>query len=148
MADAAFLTASSGVGSSCTTIGCFSQNAAVVNVSGGQFNNCKDGIVALSGSSVNANLVSAVNCLVDNVRVASSRINLDSSTLTGAGGICVHARQGSHVSALNVQARKTEGVDSTSDLRAINGSIIQGNGAVGGTNITPNSITANGIIFK
>lgn len=74
-------------------------------------------------------------------------VQLDGSDLSVAGTIAVHASRGARVNVRNCDCRQVGGATGNSDIVAETGSIIQANSANGGTNITKNTLTANGIIF-
>jgi hypothetical protein len=59
----------------------------------------------------------------------------------------VRAISGS-VSAQNVDARKIDGTDSTTDFVITSGGIIHAHGGVGGNSTTPNTLTSAGILFR
>ena len=69
----------------------------------------------------------------------------DFSGANGSNGVVV--RNGATCAANNANFRQGA-EDSSTDARVQSGGIIVFNGGTGGTNITPNEITSNGIIFK
>jgi len=80
--------------------------------------------------------------------VRGSRIHANYADVTGAELIGIRSIEGSIISAINANAQRTPGTDSTADFTVATGGIISAYGGTGGTNITPNTITSSGIIFK
>lgn len=106
------------------------------------------GFNALRASQLNAGESSAVGCGSAGVRAAhASQISFVNGDCRGAGDYGILCN-GSLIYAVAAQTRKVEGVDNTSDMYVVNGGQIHARNAVGGTNITKDTLAPEGIIFS
>lgn len=155
---------------STVTVGCFATEGSNINADGSVFNGTGNAYFARLNSRINANSITtsgnnfgvlAEDCSTINVNGSTitnsnaygvqatrgSTINANSSTISSWGFGGVYSGQGSIINVTNSNCRDG-GSDSTSDIRVFSGSIIQASGSTGGTNVTVNTISSNGIIFK
>lgn len=83
-----------------------------------------------------------------NLRATSTgRIFSSLGDFTGAGINGASATNGGQLALISCNCRRGES-DSSSDIHVGGGGIITATSSVGGTSITPNTITSSGIIFK
>ena len=111
---------------------------------------CGMGIFA-TGANVDASTSSnsAKDCTDFNVFSNNGgKISLRGGTFTGAGINGIRADNGSTIVATSCDCRKSAGVDNSLDIVVTKGSIIHAVDAVGGTYITPLTLTSDGLIFK
>lgn len=155
---------------STVTVGCFATEGSNINADGSVFNGTGNAYFARLNSRINANSITtsgnnfgvlAEDCSTINVNGSTitnsnaygvqatrgSTINANSSTISNWGFGGVYSGQGSIINVTNSNCRDG-GSDSTIDIRVFSGSIIQASGSTGGTNVTINTISSNGIIFK
>lgn len=113
-------------------------------------NNCGQDGISCAASWVDASGgVSAINAGRYNVLVQDGgKVCARNATLTGAATRGAAAVQGSDLTINGANCQKTSGVDSTTDIFVSDGSIIHASGATGGTNVTPLTLNAAGLIFK
>lgn len=80
--------------------------------------------------------------------VSASTLSADESNFSGAVESGILAISMADVRASESDCRKVEGEDSTIDIVAQSGSRVAANNSLGGTNITPNTWSGSGIIYK
>ncbi|MTH60653.1 hypothetical protein [Paracoccus litorisediminis] len=120
-----------------------------LSATGAIFSNAgENGINAGGSTTVSAIDVDVSGCAVRGVLAQNlASVNIGNGICTGAGSVGIEARDGAIIYAGNAQCRKAAS-DSTSDIVATRGSRISAYGAIGGTNIAVNTLTANGIIYR
>lgn len=148
VSDASSLDASF-VNTSSSHDGIRSNFSGVVNAPSAIANNCvRNGIASFAQGEITFRDAQALNAGEIGAKAGgNSTINITNSSLTGAGINGVHSA-GGHVYGASTDARKAVGVDDIDDIFVTSGGIIKLPSGLGGTNITPNTLTANGIIFK
>src|SRR5690625_90592 len=82
------------------------------------------------------------------VRIEGGNVSLRGATVRGATTSSLAIYAGGIAHALGAYLRKVEGVDDPDDIRVRSGGIVFAQNAEGGTNITPNTMTDDGIIWK
>ncbi|UJX32983.1 hypothetical protein [Vibrio parahaemolyticus] len=130
------------------TQGIFASEGAMINAHAAEANDATS--IAIH-ASLNAK-INAANAIAKNagrhgcVADFGSGINAHAADFTGAqmGGVLSEA--GSIVNATDAKAQQGETTAAT-DIEVKRGSIISAHAALGGTNVTPNTLVSDGIIF-
>ena len=76
-----------------------------------------------------------------------SVISVAFSNYSGCSSSGINCRTGATINALNTNARKGSS-NSSNDIKVSLGGIISAHSAIGGTNVTVNTVSADGIIFR
>lgn len=129
------------------------------------------GVVLFTGATLIMNSADFAGAAGNGLQAhGGTRVTAQGADLSGAGGACISATHGSTVhagfadcsgggvngiiadrgatiNAAGVNARMGAS-DSSSDIAVTAGGIIAANNATGGTSVTPNTLSASGIIFK
>lgn len=115
---------------------------------GAIFDGSGDGMSLTRGSRLSFENGSSKDCINRAIRVwKSSTADLGGADFSGASTAGILVSRGGVANARSANARIGE-TDGPNDIRVENGGIISAHSAVGGTNVTPNELTAAGIIFK
>ena len=149
---ASTIAATSGVATGCGTLttdaAVFADRGATIDIASGNLSGSIGYAVRSSeGSTVNAdacNMTTAGNRAA--IVTRGSTLNADSATATGAGVEGINCGSGS-MANIRLANFQRGGSPATTDIVVDSGSIINASGATGGTNITKNTVDANGIIF-
>jgi hypothetical protein len=149
---ASSIAASSGTATGCGTgtidAAVFADNGATVDIAGGTLSGSTGYAVRCqSGSTVNAENSDMTNAANRAAFVSNgSTLTADSATATGAGVEGINCGAGS-IANIRLANFQRGGSPATTDIVVDSGSIINANGATGGTNIVKNTLNVNGIIF-
>ena len=108
-----------------------------------------DGIVLNAGSTARVNNAdfSGAGGSGASLAIGGTLLALNADFSGANGGYGVFAQRFSRAFLESANCRKGE-TDDSDDIRVNGGSLIEATSATGGTNITPNEVTNNGIIFK
>lgn len=135
----------------CEGVAVFAGSGGYVNVNGWNISGCRGNV---SVNAYDCGRISlgwgAVSGATGTSVVASygGVVSMDVADVSGAGGSSgVRAYAGGKIIMIETNARKGAS-DSADDIVVQDGGIIVANLATGGTSQTPNTITADGIIFK
>jgi hypothetical protein len=129
--------------------GAFMNSCSSLNGNGAIFTGAGLNGIAIAGGSVaamaSADLsgAAASGALVQN----GGSLQVENGNLSGCVTAGITAQRGSNVNANGANCRRG-GSDSATDIVATGGSIINAGATTGGTSITPNTVTVNGVIFK
>lgn len=159
--------------SNATGIGVYVDSSSRINCNHANISNCgTDGIRALRGgwvdaahATINDTVGTGVRCIqgafvnvsdaeiknagIDGIRCeGAATVNASNAVVTGAGSRGIYALLGGRVNAYKANCRKVIDVDSTDDIRIATGGIVAAEQATGGTNVTENTITVHGIIWR
>jgi len=133
--------------------GVFARQCSMVDFSLGNANSCKGfgAIHAFAGSIINADAATATNAEPLNAAILSERgstINFNAGNInpSSASPRGAHAVRASQINVEGANCR-FGATDSSDDIRVSGGAYISAAVATGGTSITKNTISANGIIF-
>jgi hypothetical protein len=139
--------------SNSTGSGVFARQCSMVDFSLGNANSCGGfgAIHAFTGSIINADAATATNAAPSNAAILAERAsiinfnagNINPSSASPRGAHAVRA------SKINVEGANCRfgSTDSSDDIRVSSGGYISAAAATGGTSVTKNTISANGIIF-
>lgn len=106
------------------------------------------GLNAGGGTRVSALRANLANAGVAGIRAQyGATIQASQVDCSGAGVNGIDCRDGANINADNAQCRLGAS-DSSADIQVLRGGIVNAASAIGGTNITPNTVAYNGIIFK
>lgn len=109
--------------------------------------NCGIGVHVYWEGEMRLRNVSAKNCTNKGAEVSTgSRLTATQGNFTGATNYGVHVYRGSEAVLFGAQCRKGS-EDQPTDITCTTGSIVRANGATGGMNLEPNTLTNEGIIF-
>lgn len=130
--------------------GAYAYQGGTIAANGANFSAAGDtGVVAHGGTRVTFNNGVARGCVQTGISAAhAGTVHASGADASLCGVAGVRATQGASVSFLGGNARKSAGSDAATDISVLLGGIIAAGDATGGTNVTPNTVTANGIIFK
>jgi hypothetical protein len=125
--------------------GFYALYASTINADSSQANNCSQGYNASEASTINARN-SQANACTDNGFFATraSRLNCRGSTVAGAA-TAVYSGEGSQV---NAQSVVVSGTVTSFGFSIERGAFINAGSSTGTTNVTVNTLTAAGTIFK
>lgn len=145
---AATVSANGIIANNCTRHGIRAEDGSRVHAQGANVSAAgNSGFTCADGASINAPFSTGTGCLANAaVAAGGSTINVEGSTLTGAATVGIYSIE-SNINARNANGQKG-GSPVSSDIQVIRGGIITANGSTGGTNVTVNTISASGIIFK
>lgn len=139
----------SGQANDAGTYGIYADGASTIDAPEAQANNAGSrGIFASGASTINARAASATGAGSRGVMaINSSRISFENGDATGATDYGVIASSGSTINANGANCRK--GVsDDPADIAVTGGSTINAVSAIGGLNVTKNTVTLAGIIHR
>lgn len=128
--------------------GAFAQTSGVISANGADFRNAAGVGAALHGGTRGA-LQSAVltGCTTGIEAINGASVHAGGANCSGCSDAGIRGNTGAVINAGGANARKGTS-DSATDIIASQGAIINAVGATGGTNVTPNTPSASGIIFK
>jgi len=141
--------ASSTDASDCSIVASASDNSAIT-CSDSTFTNVSSTcLLAISNSSISADNTDLAGTKPSTGITSgqSSRISASFSDYSGCSSFGIVCLDAATINARSTNARKG-GSNSTSDITVSRGGIISADSATGGTSVTTNTITADGIIFK
>ena len=148
--DGAGVTVSSGKGiKAAGGHGVLAQTSAVVAANGADFRNALGVGAAMQGGTrgaFQAAILSGCDIGIqanNGASVHAAEANCQSCVTGG-----IRAQSGATINALGALARQVVSADGTMDFSVAQGATINAVGATGGTSVTPNTVTASGIIFK
>lgn len=142
-----------GIANSCTRYNIRATDGGLLDFDSGTANSAGlIGIYAFNGSTINAR-----SCTANNngqggtggnvVSSAGSSINAVDGNFDGGADYSALAQTGSHIALNNAYAQRLGSAGST-DIQVSSGSTISASGSTGGTNVTINTLSSDGIIFK
>lgn len=128
--------------------GAFAQTSGVISANGADFRSAGGVGAALHGGTRGA-LQDAIltGCTTGIEANNGASVHAGGANCSGCSDAGLRVFSGAVVNAGNANARKGAS-DSATDLIVSQGAIINAVGATGGTNVTPNTPSASGIIFK
>lgn len=124
-------------------------SSAGADVSGAIFSGAgADALVAGGGTRVTCRAADLSGAGARGIHASNgAAVQAGLAIVTGAATQGISAQQGATINAAAANARRGAS-DSTSDFVVAQGGMISANGSTGGTNVTVNTISASGIIFK
>ena len=128
--------------------GVMAQTSGVISANDADFRNAAEGGAVLAGGT-RAALQGAIlsGCAIGIDAGNGAAVHAALATCSGCRDFGIRAQNGAVVNAGNVNARKGAS-DSASDIAVFQGATVNAVGATGGTSVTPNTISPQGIIFK
>ena len=132
------------------SVGCYIVRDSVLSASSSVITHSgTDNVKVLLGSTVTFDAATVTYALGTNLWAeAISDISFNGGTGTNAGTRGIFADASSRINANGANVRRNGTSDQATDAVIVNGSFISANGMLGGTSVTINTLSQNGVIFK